>query len=1108
MNGDITRSTFRPERHFSGVRSQQGRVQLDADWNEQADIAVHRDRAGTEDVIGACGGPWTGDGFEVGMMAVPRRLDAVAFPVAGQGYLVGDHATILASGDSGATWLRRQGPAGTTVALRGVAFPAAGQGFAVGDKATIVATGDGGATWTRQQAPAGVTATLRAVAFPTASRGYVVGDDGMILTTGDGGATWTRQQAPAQVIGALRGVAFRTAGQGVAVGDDTTILATGDGGATWTRQQPPAGVTGALRAVALPAADRGFVVGDGTTILATADDGATWTLRAAPQELGVSAGHLYVGGVLCENERPVAVAGQPDLPGAAPPGSGTYLFYLDVWQRHLTAVERPELREVALGGPDTTTRTKTIWQVRWEEAGGKDCADFSGGWVPAGAASSGRLAARAVPSASVSDPCLVPPGAGYRRLENQCYRVEIHKPGAAGTATFKWSRDNGSVVSRVEKVDATAATVTITDPGKDAEVGFASAEFVELRDERQTLAGLRGTIVEVETLEGNDLVLPTTLPALGAGAVARRWESAEIPVTAGTWESLESGVQVRFTDGDYQTGDYWLIPARTLTGTVDWPVQDGEPVFEGRQGIAHDYCPIGILTVQGGVWALDHDCRPRTPFLTALTTLHDVGGQGQESLPGDPLPQLLQVASPVPGASVRFATKDGGVVAGTKADLPTSTASELTVEVDEHQIASCAWRLKPDPNTPSQLLQATLLDNAEEPIGRPVRFTANLSLASQVAYGVPAGCATLAGADTVQEAIDALAQQVRISYTGGDGQVSLPGQPLPQLLQVAAASPCGPATAKVRFTTANGRLARTAAELPTATNSVDVDTVNGIAGCAWILAPDPNTPSQQTEARLLDGGGNPVGLPVRFTANLSVASLVAYDPSACPGLAGVQTVKEAIDRLCTGTGQDPGIHVKEVILTATGAALRNDTLVTLNALERGIQVVCDHPIDPRCFPDKPTFTVTVDRPFPLTDADRQFWQTQELVGFEPLDLAGDAQLTEGNVIGWVPRTPAFNFLAVLLANMQQAGFGRQLQAHLTLQGNFVWGLDAQDLYLDGDTFGEPAGTAGATVGIRFPSGDGRRGGDLRMWFRISPTPGVRASGRRRSTSTSKRTRQP
>ena len=35
MKGDFSRLTFDPTKHFSGVRMQQGRVQLDADWNEQ-----------------------------------------------------------------------------------------------------------------------------------------------------------------------------------------------------------------------------------------------------------------------------------------------------------------------------------------------------------------------------------------------------------------------------------------------------------------------------------------------------------------------------------------------------------------------------------------------------------------------------------------------------------------------------------------------------------------------------------------------------------------------------------------------------------------------------------------------------------------------------------------------------------------------------------------------------------------------------------------------------------------------------------------------------------------------------------------------------------------
>ena len=56
MKGDFTRSTFKPEKHYSGVRMQQGRVQLDADWNEQIDITAHRTEAEAVDVIGGCGG--------------------------------------------------------------------------------------------------------------------------------------------------------------------------------------------------------------------------------------------------------------------------------------------------------------------------------------------------------------------------------------------------------------------------------------------------------------------------------------------------------------------------------------------------------------------------------------------------------------------------------------------------------------------------------------------------------------------------------------------------------------------------------------------------------------------------------------------------------------------------------------------------------------------------------------------------------------------------------------------------------------------------------------------------------------------------------------------
>ena len=57
MKGDFSRSTHRPTNRYSSVRLQQGRVLLDAEWNEQADLALQRERASSVDVIGRTGAP-------------------------------------------------------------------------------------------------------------------------------------------------------------------------------------------------------------------------------------------------------------------------------------------------------------------------------------------------------------------------------------------------------------------------------------------------------------------------------------------------------------------------------------------------------------------------------------------------------------------------------------------------------------------------------------------------------------------------------------------------------------------------------------------------------------------------------------------------------------------------------------------------------------------------------------------------------------------------------------------------------------------------------------------------------------------------------------------
>ena len=61
---------------------------------------------------------------------------------------------------------------------------------------------------------------------------------------------------------------------------------------------------------------------------------------------------------------------QPYWPDPDPlPATGSYLAYLDVWEREVTHIEAPDLVEPAVG-VDTTARRQTVWQVRLHPLGG------------------------------------------------------------------------------------------------------------------------------------------------------------------------------------------------------------------------------------------------------------------------------------------------------------------------------------------------------------------------------------------------------------------------------------------------------------------------------------------------------------------------------------------------------------------------------------------------------------------------------------------------------------------------------------------------------------------------------------------------------------------
>jgi hypothetical protein len=473
MSGDYSRRTFRPRHHYAGVLMQQGRVQLDADWNEQVEILDRRNRAEAIDVIGRCGVPAeTPDGFRIGV-------------------------------------------------------------------------------------------------------------DGEALTIGRG-----------------------------------RIYV--DGHLAENHGRPP-------RAADDP---------DG-------DD--------PPQVFDRSLAETH-------GSEPLPFDAQPYLPDPAQlPGAGRHLVYLDVWQREVTALERPDLVEVAVG-VDTSTRLQTVWQVRvLADVGDSVTCDTPDAELAALLAatrpSAGRLTTGAGAVAEDDDPCLVPAAGGYRGLENQLYRVEIHALGPPGVATFKWSRENRSVASRVTAIAPDRERLTLESLGHDQVLRFENGDWIEVLDDFSELAGASGHVARViDADEASGLL--TIAPAIPASfhldatslarhARVRRWDQrgvvrdaddnplvdlddpasgGVIPVPpSGTVVALEDGVQVEFdtdpVDGEFRAGDHWVFAARHADASVE-SLRRAPPL-----GVHHHYCRLALLTVAGQPGALQlqvEDCRPRFPSLTSL----------------------------------------------------------------------------------------------------------------------------------------------------------------------------------------------------------------------------------------------------------------------------------------------------------------------------------------------------------------------------------------------------------------------------------------------------------------------------------------------------------
>jgi hypothetical protein len=368
-----------------------------------------------------------------------------------------------------------------------------------------------------------------------------------------------------------------------------------------------------------------------------------------PGEFILSPGRYYVGGILCENTHYLAYSAhlEPGESLLAAKRNVPYLIYLDVWERAVSSVEDDSIREPALNGIDTGLRAKVTWRVRIAELdknvyGGGDCNKIKEHWRKITHAwqpeHRGRLKVLVSHAAEGAERDHRYPEAGYRGAQNQLYRVEVHHGGVASSgasgATFKVSRENGSVIFRIASIED--GLVTLDTMGRDTRFGLHAGDWVEIGDAAGHGA-TPGPLWQIQKVDASRRQIALNgAPRHGNLShrphLLRRWDHrAGDPKRGGLelregavilkegegsngWLSLENGLRIQFHKSNpanvYRPGDFWLIPARVATGSVIWQHEHGRPKAVPPHGIEHHYAPLAIVSFgSNGVLEAQGDCR-------------------------------------------------------------------------------------------------------------------------------------------------------------------------------------------------------------------------------------------------------------------------------------------------------------------------------------------------------------------------------------------------------------------------------------------------------------------------------------------------------------------
>ena len=413
----------------------------------------------------------------------------------------------------------------------------------------------------------------------------------------------------------------------------------------------------------------------------------------ATYDFSIGDGSFYLGGLRFEvGPAEESFLGQSDFlqvdadAGTLPPGptvadltdangntrTRSDLVYLRAWEQCVTAVEDSELRERALGGPDTSVRIRRTRRVEVLADTAPGCAEAFADLVARETAprpgdrtgvahdfdaagcelrSKARLTVAPVVGGTTEDPCRPQVAGGFLGAENQTIRVEL-----TATDRFIWGIDNAAPYYRVQVLQEDGRPVRIqflTLP-RDQRSQPLKGQAVEIHPwgallpNREKVAELRGHLATVQTSydpETRSLTISDPVPQAWLDWLdhpshaayqsardpdgqkkyfyLRLWTGGsgdaaepEFPFIPGTAVELAgTGLTVTLS-GNGLPGDHWIIAARPHTPdvVVAWELMDQAPPAGTRFFLA----PLAtidwsVVSDPDGetVAATVHDCRAR-----------------------------------------------------------------------------------------------------------------------------------------------------------------------------------------------------------------------------------------------------------------------------------------------------------------------------------------------------------------------------------------------------------------------------------------------------------------------------------------------------------------